>query len=115
MATPYIDAYGKLYPCTLLPIPWLAIDNVWTESLPEVMIEIEQKWSQLHILSKKRPDWIAECRTCIGRKHCQSGCLGRSLPAIDDFLQPEDRCLHRKAVYSMGRMVNKNEGSIKYL
>lgn len=99
MATPYINAQGRLYPCTLLPLPWLAIDEIWTKSFLDILDELEKKWAQLHSLSKKRPAWIAECRNCIGRDHCQSGCLGRSFPHTGDFLLPEDRCLHRKAVY----------------
>lgn len=105
MATPYINAQGQLYPCTLLPIPWLAIDNVWTKSFLHLMDEIEQKWAQLHNLSQKRPEWISKCQSCSGRDHCQGGCLGRSLSTMSDFLQPEDRCLHRRAVYNWGKVL----------
>lgn len=103
VATPYIDSKGVLYPCTLLPVPYLAINNVWSKTLQEIENEIEIKWAQLHNLSEKRPQWISECQSCIGRNHCQSGCLGRSFPMNGDFFKREDRCEHRKAVYSWCR------------
>lgn len=99
MATPYINGRGQLFPCALLPVPYLAIDDVWEKSMEDILFEVERKWAQLHALSEKRSLWIAECRSCFGRAHCQSGCLGRSFPLIGDFFQREDRCLHRKAVY----------------
>lgn len=100
IASPYITAEGRLYPCTLLPLEQFAIDENWTRPLHSILAEIQQRWPQLNDLSRKRPSTIPECQSCDGRDHCQSGCLGRSLPQTGDFFLPEDRCLHRKSVYA---------------
>ena len=100
MKTPFISADGRLFPCVLLQLDRYAIDHAWNHSFDSVVNKAEILWLELLRLSRCRSQLIPQCASCSGQLHCQSGCAGRVASNVIDFLDVEDRCLLRKAVYA---------------
>ncbi len=99
ISTPFIDAFGKMYPCVMNLSDDLAVDNVHEEGLNNVIIKGIDKWSRLPEIDKKRSGILAECQECAGREHCRGGCMGRAWAVSGDAMSVEDRCELRREVY----------------
>lgn len=98
--TPYITADANMYPCIILKVDELAVSDVYHRPLNDIINEGVQKWRDLEKLHQKRSMEIEQCRDCPGRRHCSAGCMGRAYSVSGNFMEPEDRCELRKAVYS---------------
>jgi len=97
---PYINGDGKIYPCLMLPVDGLAVPGVHHRPLEEVLMEALPIWAELPRLSRRRSLELKACRDCPGRRHCAGGCMGRTYAATGDFMNVEDRCELRRAVYT---------------
>lgn len=97
---PYIASDGTLYPCTLLPIKTYGIPGAFSRPLEDVVKQAVGKWAELSQWYERRRTELVMCRECQGYTHCGGGCLGRAWANGDGFMQVEDRCALRKAVYS---------------
>jgi len=100
LKTPYINADGKMYPCLMLPIDKYAAEGAHLRPLDEVLVEALPIWAELPGLNRRRSIELDACKECPGRLHCASGCMGRAYAGTGDFMNVEDRCDLRKAVYS---------------
>lgn len=100
MESPFISAEGFLYPCVLLQLKRYAIDQAWDRSFESVVAKATTLWPELLGLSRCRSKLIPQCASCSGQLHCQSGCMGRVSSRETDFMDVEDRCELRKAVYA---------------
>lgn len=97
---PYIAADGTLYPCTLLPLETYGIPGAFSRPLEDVVKQAAVEWNELSQWYERRRTELAMCRECRGYAHCGGGCLGRACSNGNGFMQVEDRCALRKAVYA---------------
>lgn len=97
---PYIDAFGCMYPCLMLPAERYAVPGVFDRSVDDVMREAVERWAEIPALFRRRSMELPECRACIGRRHCRGGCMGRAYAVHGDLMTVEDRCALRQAVYA---------------
>jgi radical SAM protein with 4Fe4S-binding SPASM domain len=96
---PYVTADGIFYPCLLLPHPSYAIAGVFSRPIEDILEQAASQWQDLSQWYNRRRTQLAQCLDCPGHGHCGGGCLGRAVAAGGDFMQVEDRCALRKAVY----------------
>jgi radical SAM protein with 4Fe4S-binding SPASM domain len=99
ISMPFINAKGKMYPCVMNLDNYLAIGNVHSEGLNNVILKGLEKWARLPVLDKERSEALEKCKNCVGREHCCGGCLGRSLAVNGDVMSVEDRCELRREIY----------------
>ena len=97
---PYITADGVLYPCVLLSLDRYGVPGAFSRPLTDVIRQAAVLWQHLPQLYERRLTGLKACFGCIGRGHCGGGCLGRAIESDPDFMQVEDRCALRKAVYN---------------
>ncbi len=97
---PYINSDGEMYPCIMLPIKKYSIQDVFSRSLEEVILDGVPLWAELPDLNHKRSTELEKCKLCPGKKHCAGGCMGRAYASTGDFMIVEDRCELRKTIYS---------------
>jgi radical SAM protein with 4Fe4S-binding SPASM domain len=95
----FVDARGRLYPCTMLRQDRYAMENVYSRPLDQTIAKALAKWREIPILSRKRHREVPSCSRCNFKSHCGSGCMGRAATS-GDLMAPEDRCSLRKAVYN---------------
>jgi radical SAM protein with 4Fe4S-binding SPASM domain len=100
IATPYISAAGKLYPCTMFLNDSQAISGVHDKSLTNAIAEGIPGWAELPKISRQRIECLSECQECPGHAHCAGGCIGRADAVNGSMLTVEDRCSLRKTIYS---------------
>lgn len=96
----FVDAQGRLYPCTMLRQDRYAMENVYSRPLDQTIAMALAKWREIPILSRKRHHEVPSCSRCMFKNHCGSGCMGRAAATSGDLMAPEDRCSLRKAVYN---------------
>lgn len=103
----FVDARGRLYPCTMLLLERYAAQSVYSRPLNQVIQEALARWRELPLLHRKRTDALASCASCTGQAHCRGGCMGRAATTRGDLMVPEDRCGLRKVVYNWGPSEDK--------
>ncbi|MCD6184738.1 MAG: radical SAM protein [Deltaproteobacteria bacterium] len=96
---PYINAYGQMFPCVMLPIEIYGVHGVYHRPFEEVLNEAALRWAELPDLYRRRTEELEACKECVGRLHCAGGCMGRAYAVSGDFMMVEDRCALRKSVY----------------
>ena len=96
----FVDAQGRIFPCTMLLMERFASQSVHTRPLRQIIPEMLQKWGEIPTLSRKRQNDSQPCSRCTFRKHCGGGCMGRAATIRGELMGPEDRCSLRKAVYN---------------
>lgn len=96
---PFINAFGKMYPCLMFLNNAFAAGNVHHRPLLEVLSESISMWSKLPKISQKRTEALNACKACPGRSHCAGGCMGRAFACYGDMMTVEDRCDLRKVAY----------------
>lgn len=95
----FVDARGKLYPCTMLLLDRFASANVYSQTLEQAIRTAMVQWREIPLLNRQRRVALTKCDACAGAKHCGGGCMGRAAASQGDLMAPEDRCSLRKAVY----------------
>lgn len=96
----FVDAQGRVYPCTMLLLDRFASQSVYKQPLETVLAEILSQWSEIPKLHRHRQDALHQCCSrCPGKSHCGGGCMGRAAVRRGELMDPEDRCSIRKAVY----------------
>ena len=104
MEMPFISADGFLFPCALLQADQYAIDRAWDRPFEDLIRKATIIWPELVELKRCRSKLIPQCTSCAGQLHCQSGCMGRVTSKAAGFLDVEDRCRLRKAVYTWPKL-----------
>lgn len=100
VATPFINADGRFYPCVMLLCEEYSVLGAHDRSLEEMLLEGASLWAELPRINRQRRDELETCRHCPGKVHCNGGCMGRAYAAHGDFMFVEDRCALRQAVYA---------------
>lgn len=95
----FVDAGGRIFPCTMLLLERFASESVYDRPMDQVIQDALAIWAELPILHRKRQKALASCNGCPGKNHCGGGCMGRAAAARGELMDPEDRCLLRRAVY----------------
>lgn len=103
----FIDASGRLYPCTMLLMEEYAMPGIHTTPLDRVILGALAKWREIPLLSKNRPLTLISCSGCKHKSHCGSGCMGRAALDCGELMAPEDRCALRQAVYNLDEKPGK--------
>lgn len=96
----FVDAQGRIYPCTMLLMERFASQSIHSRPLNQVIREALDKWREIPLLSRKRRNGSQPCSRCGFKKHCGGGCMGRAATTRGELMDPEDRCSLRKAVYN---------------
>lgn len=105
LATPYLTASGRLYPCLMCHAEPYSVAGVFDKGLTRALVEGIPRWTELQRIGRRRAATIAACRACELHESCAAGCLGRTWGSCGDFQAVEDRCLQRLAVQ---RWIEKN-------
>jgi radical SAM protein with 4Fe4S-binding SPASM domain len=95
----FVDARGRIYPCTMLLLDRFASESVYRQPMDQAIQKALSTWREIPILNRKRRKALDSCSGCAGKNHCGGGCMGRAAAARGELMDPEDRCLLRKAVY----------------
>jgi radical SAM protein with 4Fe4S-binding SPASM domain len=94
----FVDAKGLIYPCTMLLQDRYASQSVYSRSMDQVIQKALAVWRDIPVMYRRRQN-ILHCMRCPGKNHCKGGCMGRAATVRGEFMDPEDRCSLRKAVY----------------
>ncbi len=101
----FVDAGGRMYPCTMLLLDRYAVDKVYSRPLHRTIAAALSKWREIPEYSRGRRHLIPSCARCSYKHHCGGGCVGRAATANEgQLMMPEDRCALRKAVYSWTKL-----------
>lgn len=95
----FVDAKGSIFPCTMLLLDRYASESVYSRSMHDAIQKALARWRNIPILIRRRQGNMLHCMQCPGKNHCRGGCIGRAASVRGEFMDPEDRCSLRKAVY----------------
>ncbi|MBN1637156.1 MAG: PqqD family peptide modification chaperone [Deltaproteobacteria bacterium] len=93
-----VDSRGNAYACVLLMDQKYRLGSI-------IKNRLEELWqspvlAELSSALDERRNKIAECRSCLWKNMCQSGCMGLAYDRFDSIWAKDELCEYRKKIYN---------------